>query len=138
MDVEDMDLTNVIDWGRRSVRARSAPERYWDEYVAKDPWYVEKLLEDVPRDEVYAACFDENFEFDDIEDDESSDESSDAEEDAAMTPIEEQSERATSASTLSDTLSEANYESFSDESSDDEFSAETSNKGEENPQYSSS
>ena len=44
-------------------RARP-PQRYWDEYVATDEWYVSKMLEDVPHNEIYAACIDENFESD--------------------------------------------------------------------------
>lgn len=128
LDVEDMDLTNVINWERRSIRMRYVPERYWDVYVANDPWYVEKLLEDVPVNEVYAACFDENFELDDIEDEEMSDESSDAAESTANTPLQEQSERTSSASTLSDTSSEASNESLSDGTSDGEFGAERLNQ----------
>jgi hypothetical protein len=34
---------------------------YWDEYVATDKWYVNALLEDVPSDEINAACVDEDF-----------------------------------------------------------------------------
>jgi hypothetical protein len=46
---------------RRPVRSRRAPKRYWDEYVAKDDWYVHKLVEDVPADELHAAIVDENL-----------------------------------------------------------------------------
>mmetsp|Transcript_28850 Transcript_28850/g.63204 ORF Transcript_28850/g.63204 Transcript_28850/m.63204 type:complete len:155 (-) Transcript_28850:617-1081(-) len=67
MNPEDLqlDMAQVLDWRARSMRKRARPpQRYWDEYVATDEWYVSKMLEDVPQHEIYAACMDENFESD--------------------------------------------------------------------------
>lgn len=64
-----MDVSNVIDWNARPKRARRAPPpSYWEEYVATDEWYLEKLLEDVPEDEMFAALEDESFDEDEGED----------------------------------------------------------------------
>ena len=55
-----LDVSNVIDWTNRSRREKKPPSlSYWQQFVETDDWYLKKLLEDVPDDEVYAACFDE-------------------------------------------------------------------------------
>ena len=64
-----MDTSNVIDWNARPKRVRRAPPpSYWDEYVATDEWYLEKLIEDVPDEEMFAALEDECFDEDEGED----------------------------------------------------------------------
>ena len=61
-----VDVRNVINWDSRPRRARKPPPpSYWEEYVETDDWYLHKLVEDVPEDELHAACFDENVEHDD-------------------------------------------------------------------------
>ena len=55
-----LDVSNVIDWTHRSRREKKPPSlSYWQQFVETDDWYLKKLLEDVPDDEVHAACFDE-------------------------------------------------------------------------------
>jgi len=61
----------------RRVR-RPPPPTYWEEFVETDQWYVKKLLEDIPPDEMHAACFDENLN-DDEQCGEEGDETSDNE-----------------------------------------------------------
>ena len=48
----------------RPRRITKVPLRYWDEYVQTDSWYLAKLLEDVPPEEMHAACEDEEFDED--------------------------------------------------------------------------
>ena len=57
----------------RPQRTRRAPQRYWDEYVAQDKWYVQKLLEDVPADELHAAMVDDDLEEDSSDEEEEED-----------------------------------------------------------------
>ncbi|KAL3908702.1 MAG: hypothetical protein SGPRY_009696 [Prymnesium sp.] len=45
----------------RSVRQRTAPKTYWEEYIENDPWYAKKMLEDVPQEELWAAIHDEEL-----------------------------------------------------------------------------
>jgi hypothetical protein len=45
----------------RPRRVIKKPLTYWEEYVATDEWYVNALLEDVPDDEIHAACVDEDL-----------------------------------------------------------------------------
>ena len=60
-----MDAQLVLDWNARPKRVRKPPPlTYWDEYVAKDPWYVRELIADVPPEELDAALFDEDFDDD--------------------------------------------------------------------------
>jgi len=63
---------NVTCWEGRPKRQRKAPQTYWQEYVETDTWYNEALLEDVPDDEIHAACYN-----DDVEDDEDGEEEDD-------------------------------------------------------------
>lgn len=80
MDTEDIDTKNVISWEGRSKRARRAPPlTYWEEYVVTDQWYTDKLVEDVPEEEMYAAIEDEDFEDDE---DEEGDEEEEGEDEA--------------------------------------------------------
>jgi|TARA_Y100000389_G_scaffold79205_1_gene75924 hypothetical protein len=60
-----LDTGNVISWSARPQRIRKPPPKsYWEEYVETDEWYLSKLLEDVPADEVHAACFDDDVDED--------------------------------------------------------------------------
>ena len=56
-----MEAANVIEWTGRPKRSRKAPLTYWEQYGQTDTWYTKKLLEDVPADEVWAACEDEEL-----------------------------------------------------------------------------
>ena len=52
----------MVGWSTlRPRRTLRAPVTYWDEFVAKDPWYVKKLTEDVPEEEMHAALVCEEF-----------------------------------------------------------------------------
>ena len=73
--MEDLSAKNVLCWEGRPKRTTRAPKTYWEEYVETDTWYHNKLLEDVPLDEIQAACFD-----DDCEDDEQGGEEGDEDE----------------------------------------------------------
>lgn len=77
MSTDDVGSSSLSSWQSRPKRQRKAPVRYWEEFVETDTWYQQKLLEDVPADEMHAACFDENFS-DDVnsEDTQESDEES--------------------------------------------------------------
>ena len=44
---------------RRAIKA--PPMTYWEEFVETDAWYLKKLTEDVPPEEMHAALFDENY-----------------------------------------------------------------------------
>tara|TARA_Y100000361_G_C11147606_1_gene339044 strand:+ start:49 stop:492 length:444 start_codon:yes stop_codon:yes gene_type:complete len=66
--MEWIDRGNVISWEGRPKRQRREPPRtYWEEYVETDEWYQEKLLEDVPPEELVAACFDSDVDEDEGE-----------------------------------------------------------------------
>jgi hypothetical protein len=56
-----LDSNNVVDWSGRPRRTTRAPLSYWEEFVQKDTWYLAKLLEDVPPEEMHAACVDDDF-----------------------------------------------------------------------------
>lgn len=59
---DHIDTSLVLDWNARSKRTnRKAPVTYWEEYVQTDDWYLKKLVEDVPPEEMWAACEDEDF-----------------------------------------------------------------------------
>lgn len=59
-DVDDIDVSNVTHWEGRPKRTRRAPPKtYWEEYVETDQWYLRKLVEDVPPEEMHAALDDE-------------------------------------------------------------------------------
>ena len=81
-----MDASNVVDWSARPRRTRRPPPpSYWDEYVATDEWYLAKLMEDVPEDEVFAAIEDSDLENDvGEEDDEDEDEEDEEDDDSAI------------------------------------------------------
>ena len=53
--------SNVVDWSARPRRTIRKPLSYWEEFVQKDTWYLAKLLEDVPPEEMHAACVDDDF-----------------------------------------------------------------------------
>ena len=62
LERDGLDVANVQCWEGRPRRTRRPPPKtYWEEYVETDPWFVGALLEDVPEDEIRAACFDEDF-----------------------------------------------------------------------------
>ena len=67
--MDGLSQENVTCWEGRPKRQRKAPQTYWQEYVETDTWYSEALLEDVPDEEIHAACYDNN-----LEDDEDSEE----------------------------------------------------------------
>ena len=48
----------AIEHPRRVVKK---PLTYWEEYVATDEWYLNALLEDIPENELTAACVDDDF-----------------------------------------------------------------------------
>ena len=64
-EINGMDTNNVINWTGRSVRVRKQTRTYWEEYVTTDEWYASALVEDVPTEEMHAACFDEDVVDDD-------------------------------------------------------------------------
>jgi hypothetical protein len=45
----------------RPRRVSKKPLTYWEEYVATDQWYLNALLEDIPENELAAACVDDDF-----------------------------------------------------------------------------
>lgn len=62
MSKRSLDVADVLDWDKRSRRAHTKkPLTYWEEFVENDSWYVDKLLEDVPDEELKAACCDSDF-----------------------------------------------------------------------------
>lgn len=60
----DLKVSNVTDWSGRPQRARKKPKTYWEEFVETDAWFTKELVRDIPEEELYAACFDENLEDD--------------------------------------------------------------------------
>jgi hypothetical protein len=59
---EGLDINNVTTWNGRPKRVRKAPPKtYWEEYVETDEWYLKKLVEDVPPDEMHAAIEDDDL-----------------------------------------------------------------------------
>lgn len=67
MNIEDIDVNNVLEWNGRPKRQRKKPVTYWEEFVATDEWYTNELVVDVPEDEMFAACEDDDFEGDECE-----------------------------------------------------------------------
>ena len=58
-------MSSLSDWHTRPKRTRHPPPiSYWQEYVETDTWYLNKLVEDVPPEEMHAALYDDNFEDD--------------------------------------------------------------------------
>jgi hypothetical protein len=58
---EGLDLNNVTVWsGRPKRQKRPPPTTYWEEYVETDTWYQNKLVEDVPEEEMWAALEDDD------------------------------------------------------------------------------
>ena len=80
-----LDVANVTCWDARPKRTTRTPARtYWEEYVETDTWYLKKLVEDVPDDEIHAACYDE-----DLQGDEEMGESDDESEELSIEGTEE-------------------------------------------------
>ena len=80
-DIEGIDAANVISWEGRPQRAKRPRQlTYWEEYVETDKWYLKKLLEDVPPEEMHAAIHDEDFDMDEEEDEEGEEEEEEEEE----------------------------------------------------------
>lgn len=73
----------------RSVRQRTAPKTYWEEYVENDPWYAKKMLEDVPPEELWAAIHDEELSQDEGEEGDSEEEAEVTETSSAITSDDE-------------------------------------------------
>ena len=67
LESEGLSFDNVTCWNGRPRRHRQKPVTYWEEFVESDTWYAKKLLEDVPLEELHAACYDENFENDSVD-----------------------------------------------------------------------
>ena len=64
-------MSSLSDWHTRPKRTRQPPPKsYWEEYVETDTWYLNKLVEDVPPEEMHAALYDDNLEEDAGEEDE--------------------------------------------------------------------
>ena len=61
---------------RRVIKARALT--YWEEWVQTDAWYVKKIVDDVPEEELQAALMDEDFEEDEECEGESGDETEDS------------------------------------------------------------
>lgn len=61
LEKEGLSVSNVVCWTGRPQRTRRAPRTYWDEHVVTDDWYTTSLVEDVPLEEMDAACIDEDF-----------------------------------------------------------------------------
>ena len=61
LEKEGLSVSNVVCWTGRPQRTRRAPRTYWDEHVVTDDWYTSSLVEDVPPEEMDAACIDEDF-----------------------------------------------------------------------------
>lgn len=81
--MEEPNESVVMAWQDRPRRTRRPPPKtYWEEFVETDDWYLKKLLEDVPEDELDAALHDEDFEHDETgeEGDESEGEEEEGEE----------------------------------------------------------
>ena len=58
-------MSSLSDWHTRPKRTRHPPPiSYWQEYVETDTWYLNKLVEDVPPEEMHAALYDDNLEED--------------------------------------------------------------------------
>lgn len=118
--MEWIDRGNVISWeGRPKRQRRRPPVTYWEEYVETDEWYHQKLLEDVPPEEVEAACFDSDVDEDEGETGE--EELDTTEEDLPYSDGVD--EDATSSD--DDTISSAASEHASDPESDSESDSET-------------
>ena len=66
LEREGLDSGNVTDWkGRPKRHPKPRPQTYWEEFVETDAWYLNKLTEDVPPGEMFAACWDESLDDDD-------------------------------------------------------------------------
>ena len=78
---EGLDVGNVIQWEGRPKRAlKPRPLTYWEEYVATDKWYQTELVSDVPEDEMFAACEDDDLQDDDGEEEDEDEDDEDSEE----------------------------------------------------------
>jgi hypothetical protein len=70
--MDGLDVANVTEWnGRPRRQLKPPPKTYWEEYVETDDWYKKKLFEDIPDEEMWAACEDEDLSDAGEEDDES-------------------------------------------------------------------
>ena len=75
------------DWSMRPRRTVKPIQTYWAEYVETDTWYQQKIIEDVPEDELMAALVDEDFHNDNIDDRDSSHSDISSEEDPDFFPV---------------------------------------------------
>ena len=103
---------------RRVIKPRALT--YWEEWVQTDAWYVKKIVDDVPEEELQAALMDEDFEEDECEG-ESGDETEDSmdteDDDIEYIPPPQDSDEITE---LSNTSSENDATSEEGESSSDD------------------
>jgi hypothetical protein len=65
-----------MDRPRRTIKK---PVTYWEEYVQTDVWYAAALVEDIPADEMHAACVDDDYSCSESGDDATCSETSDSE-----------------------------------------------------------
>jgi len=106
---------------RRVIKERALT--YWEEWVQTDAWYVKKIVDDVPEEELQAALMDEDFEEDGECEGESGDETEDSmdteDDDIEYIPPPQDSDEITE---LSDTSSENDATGEEGESSDSDDS----------------
>ena len=65
MERHGLKTSDVLCWEGRSKRKRGPPPvTFFEEFVQHDPWYVQELVRDVPKEEMAAACWESDFEVD--------------------------------------------------------------------------
>ena len=116
----------------RPRRVTRPPITYWEEYIEKDNWYVAKLVEDVPEEEMHAACVDDNFEDDEGEEEEESELETDTDDgdflecdaeadDTEYVPVEDESVTSSEEDTeIEDASDDSGSEYSSDDGEEDE------------------
>ena len=113
---------------RRVIKERALT--YWEEWVQTDAWYVKKIVDDVPEEELQAALMDEDFEEDGECEGESGDETEDSmdTEDDDIEYVHQDSDNITE---LSDSSSDSDATGEEAESSDSDDARSTDDSEEE-------
>ena len=113
---------------RRVIKERALT--YWEEWVQTDAWYVKKIVDDVPEEELQAALMDEDFEEDEECEGESGDETEDSmdTEDDDIEYVPQDSDEITE---LSDSSSDSDATGEEAESSDSDDARSTDDSEEE-------
>ena len=113
---------------RRVIKERALT--YWEEWVQTDAWYVKKIVDDVPEEELQAALMDEDFEEDEECEGESGDETEDSvdTEDDDIEYVHQDSDNITE---LSDSSSDSDATGEEAESSDSDDARSTDDSEEE-------